>query len=305
MSQPLDRLTLLETFVRIADRGSISAAARDIGLSQASVSRQLKALEERLAVQLMHRTTHDLTLTPAGSSVLQEARILTADWQALCERTGAARQEVKGPLNVVAPVALGQSLLVEIAVSFQRRYPGVSFAWQLQDETIRVSEEGCDLWIRVGPVQDDSLIVHDLALVERIVVAHADFEGATLSEQRGSIPFVALEPFEGSRIHITGPDGQSRKLTPDIRFSTNNIFAAYRATLNGIGAMILPRWFVADDLLQGRLIELWPGWNAPELTVHAAYLPSRYQPKRLRAFVEAVKDGMLASPGFTPAGKAA
>ena len=305
MSQPIDRLTLLETFVRIADRGSISAAARDIGLSQASASRQLKALEERLGVQLMHRTTHDLTLTPAGSSVLQEARLLTADWQALCERTGAAQSEVSGPINVVAPVALGQKLLVELAVAFQRRFPGVTFTWQLQDEPIRVSEVGCDLWIKVGPVRDDSLIVHGLAMVERIVVAHKDFEGIALSEQKDSVPFVALEPFEGSRIHVTGPDGKSKKLSPDTRFTTNNIFAAHQAALAGIGAIVLPRWFVADDLLHGRLVELWPGWNAPELTVNAAYLPSRYQPKRLRAFVDAVKEGVLASPGFKPVRKAA
>jgi len=80
MSKPLDRLTLLETFARISDRGSISAAARDLGLSQASASRQLKELEDRLGAQLIRRTTHSIALTPAGQALLRDARELIAGW---------------------------------------------------------------------------------------------------------------------------------------------------------------------------------------------------------------------------------
>ena len=96
MSKNLDRLTLLSTFARIAERGSISAAARDIGLSQASASRQLQALEEQLGVQLVQRTTHALSLTEAGRDCLADARALIDAWDALQERHAAEAGALAG-----------------------------------------------------------------------------------------------------------------------------------------------------------------------------------------------------------------
>lgn len=305
MSQPLDRLTLLETFARIADRGSISAAARDLGLSQASASRQLKALEDRLGIQLVRRTTHDLSLTSSGAAVLQDARILLADWTSLSERHGAGTKTVKGPLSLVAPVALGQRALVDIAVGFQHRYPEVTMTWQLQDEPIRVAETGCDCWIKVGPVTDETLIVRKLAWVDRLVIAHPDFATKDAPGESTATPFVALDPFDGARISLTGRNGQSVTVAPTVRFSTNNVFAVHRAALAGIGAAVLPRWFVEDDLASGRLIDLWPTWRAPELIIHAAYLPSRHLPERLRLFLDAVTTGLQAVPGLLPVSRAA
>ena len=102
MTKSLDRLVLLETFVRIAERGSISAAARDLGLSQPSASRQLSELEGRLGAQLIRRTTHNLALTPAGQDLLVEARQMLEGWDALVERHGRGPDDIKGRLKIVA-----------------------------------------------------------------------------------------------------------------------------------------------------------------------------------------------------------
>ncbi|MEL7374635.1 MAG: LysR family transcriptional regulator [Pseudomonadota bacterium] len=160
MSKPLDRLTLLETFVRIAEAGSISAAARDLGLSQPSASRQLSELETRLQTQLAHRTTHTLSLTSAGRELLTDARALIRQWLSLEERHISSAADLRGPIKVVAPVALGQTALTQIAASFQQRHPGVQVEWLLDDAPIRFSEIGCDCWIRVGPVPGDKPVGH-------------------------------------------------------------------------------------------------------------------------------------------------
>ena len=103
-------MTLLATFLRIAERGSISAAARDLGLSQASASRQLADLEQRLGVPLIRRNTHSLALTEQGESCLADARSLLAGWEALTDRVAEDQTQLRGPLRIIAPVALASAL---------------------------------------------------------------------------------------------------------------------------------------------------------------------------------------------------
>lgn len=295
MSKPLDRLTLLETFVRISERGSISAAARDLGLSQASASRQLKELEDRLGVQLVRRTTHALAVTLAGQELLKDARGLLAEWSVLEERHGGGGDIAKGPLKIVAPVALGQRHLVDLALDFQLRHPQVSLSWQLQDEPIRFAEIGCDCWIKIGPVPDETLVVRPLGRVARSLVASpllAGRDGLAGPADAEALPFVALEPFEGGRIALTDEGGAVHELRPPVQFATNNIFALHRAALKGAGAVVLPRWFIAEDLAAGRLIDLLPQWRAASYAVNVAYLPARHQPKRLSLFLQALTKGL-------------
>ena len=303
MSKPLDRLTLLETFARIAARGSISAAARDLGLSQASASRQLKDLEDRFGAQLVRRTTHSLSLTSAGQDLLRDARELTASWEALEDKHGGADQDVKGALNVVAPVALGQLYLADIVLRFQLAHRGVSIGWHLIDETIRFAEVGCDCWIKVGPVPDDTLIVRELGQVERLVVAAPGLAGRDqlgAPDKVAELPCAALQPFDGGNIDLSGTSGDTFVMRPEVCISTNNIFALHRAALMGVGFAVLPRWFVEEDLEAGRLIDLLPDWRAATLTVYAAFLPSRYQPKRLLVFLQHLADEFGAIPGILP-----
>lgn len=304
MSKPLDRLTLLETFARIAERGSITAAARDLGLSQASASRHLKELEDRLEAQLIRRTTHALSLTPAGQDLLRDARALISGWDVLAERHGSAGGEAKGRLRIVAPVALGQLHLADIAVRFQLAHKRVAIVWELDDEPIRFAETGCDCWIRVGPVPDDTLIVRRLGGVERLVVAAPGLAAPgdiQSPDDLSGLPCAALDPFEGGRITLSAHDGGQARISPDVSFSTNNIFALHRAALLGAGFAVMPRWFVEADLGAGRLVDLLPAWRAPRLTVSAAFLPARHQPKRLTAFLDFLSAELGAIPGLQAA----
>ncbi len=291
MSKSLDRLTLLETFIRIAERGSISAAARDLGLSQASASRQLAALEDRLGIELIIRTTHSLALTSAGKICLEKAREQLASWSLLVETFADEAHVMRGPIRVVAPVALGQKLLADTAASFQARFPDVHIDWILEDENIKFSELGCDLWIKVGPVPDDTLIVKPVKSVKRIIVASQRLlaNGAPHSpETLARLPFAALSPFEGGHIPLTGRAGAKKALKPSVAFTTNNIFAIRRSILSGQTAAVMPEWLVRDDLVSGALVNALPDWRAPELEINIAYAPANRQTARLKRFVEEI-----------------
>lgn len=301
MSKPLDRLALLETFVRIAERGTISAAARDLGMSQGSASRQLKDLEDRLGVQLIRRTTHSLALTEAGHDVLADARQMITSWEALEEQHAPDGEDLRGSLRIVAPVALGQLHLADIAIAFQAANPNVSVNWLLQDEPIRFAEVGCDCWIKIGPVPDDTLIVRCLGRVERLIVGAPDV-AARLERQAPeaveSLPFVTLTPFDGAKIGLIGPRDRQAHLAVRSTLSTNNIMSLKRAAVSGLGAAVLPRWFVSDELDAGSLVDVLPGWRAAKLDVNLAYLPARRQPQRLTAFIETLEARFRDIPGM-------
>ncbi|MEO0996935.1 MAG: LysR family transcriptional regulator [Pseudomonadota bacterium] len=293
MSKPLDRVTLLETFVRIADTGSISAAARDLGLSQPSASRQLAELEGRLKTQLMRRNTHSLALTDAGSDLLADARQLLDSWEALEEKHLADGDRIQGKLKVVAPIALGQLHLAQIAWRFQLQNPGVTLTWELDDRPIRFAEVGCDCWVKIGPVPDENLVVRSLGTVERLLVATAAFVEQhghpTTPEQAEALPLVALEPFEGGRIPLLRAGTPAVPVKPATRLRTNNIVALKEATLMGLGMAVMPRWFVAGELADGTLLDLLPEWRASPLDINVAYLPGRYQTRRLRCFLDTLQ----------------
>lgn len=301
MAKSLDRLTLLSTFVRIAERGSISAAARDLGMAQASASRQLAELEQRLGVQLIQRTTHHLALTEAGRGALAEARALIIGWDALEEQYREDEVELSGGLKIVAPVALGQIYLVEAGLEFQRSNPLVSFTWLLDDSPIKFAEIGCDLWIKIGRPSDETLVLKELANVERLVVAAPSLLGSKKNVSPGDlaeVPCAALGPFEAGAIPLTHVAGDTLQLNARVSVATNNIFCAHKAALMGIGFAVMPRWFVDGDLADGSLVDVLPDWRAPSLTITASYLPARRQTRRLRAVLKHLHHTVCAIPGL-------
>ena len=302
MSKSLDRLSLLQTFVRIADAGNISAAARSMGLSQPSVSRQLAELETRFKAQLMRRTTHALSLTEAGAELLADARQILDEWEALEEKYLDDENTLRGKLKIVVPIALGQLYLLDAVLQFQQQHPAISVSWQLEDHTIRFAEVGCDCWVKIGPVPDDSLMVEPLGQVERIMVAvpqllkaHGEFKSPKDLER---LPCVALEPFEGGQIPLANFKGKSVTIRPAARMMTNNIFALRKATLAGVGISVMPRWLIEEDLQSQKLVDLLPQWRAPKLTIHVASLPGRYRPRRLQSFLAVLRAAVREIPGI-------
>ena len=289
MSTRFDRLALLATFVRIAERGSLSAAARDLGMSQPSVSRQLAALEALLGTTLVNRTTHALALTPDGADVLADARRMLGEWEGLTERL-SDDAELRGTLRVVAPVALGQRHLVGAALAFARDHPAISIEWRLTDRAIRFAEEGCDVWIRVGPVPDDTLVVREIARVERLVVATSDLAARYEGEPLERWPWLALGPFEGARITLSGENGTERAFMVEPRFVTDNILALLEAARAGLGAAILPRWLAADELETGLLVDAVPELRAARLPIHLALASGTHRPARVERFAEIVEE---------------
>jgi DNA-binding transcriptional LysR family regulator len=242
-----------------------------------------------------------MALTDSGLELLNDAKDLVSQWERLEEKYLSTKDEVRGRLKVVAPVALGQTFLARIACQFQMTYPGVTLSWELQDEPIRFSEVGCDCWIKIGTVPDDTLLVRPIGHVERLLVVSP----ALISQMKFNtpdelkqIPLVALHPFEGQKIPLRSKNNDVFEFISDVAMSTNNIFSLKQAAVLGMGAAVLPRWFIETELQAGTLVDVLPQWRAPTLTINIAYLPNRYQPNRLRLFMEMVQSEIQKMPGI-------
>lgn len=289
MSTRFDRLALLETFVRIAERQSLSGAARDLGTSQPSVSRQLAALESRLDVVLLRRTTHHVTLTPDGLALLPDARRMIGEWEAIEDRH-SENDELKGTIRVIAPVALGQSLFIRAAAKFMKEHPSITIDWRLRDDTIRFAEEGCDCWLKIGPVPDDTLVVRELAQVERLVVGTPDFMARRVGSDLESLHWLTLGPFEGNRIELFDSGGMPTTFSVTPKMASDNIFAVYEAAKQGIGIAIMPHWFVASDLKRGTLTDVAPSLRAARLPINLALASGTKRPARVEHFCAAIQE---------------
>lgn len=289
MSTRFDRLALLETFVRIAERQSLSGAARDLDTSQPSISRQLAALESRLGVVLVRRTTHDVTLTPDGLALLADARRMLGEWEAIEDRH-SEDDALKGTIRVIAPVALGQSLFIKAAAQFMKDHPNIMIDWRLRDDAIRFAEEGCDCWLKIGPVPDDTLVVRELARVERLVIGTPDLLAEHSGTDLQTMPWLTLGPFEGNRIELFDGGETPKTFTVTPKMASDNIFAIYEAAMQGVGIAIMPRWFVESDLEDGKLTDVAPDLRAARLPVNLAIASGTKRPARVEKFCRAVQN---------------
>lgn len=291
-----DRIELMQTFVRIVEAGSLSAAALQLGTTQPTVSRRLQALERSLGVRLIQRSTHSMKLSVDGERCYERAKALVANWEALASDLRGVREEPEGVLRVVAPHAFGQERLVEPLAEYLQRCPRVTVEWLLHDDSAIQDfiAAGIDCTIQVGEVAESSLVAVRLADVPRIVVAApALMEGRPTPREPAelvSLPWIALRTYYRNEVALRHADSGALQRFPIApRMSTDSLYALRSATLRGVGVSIGSAWVLADDLAAGRLVRLVPQWEAPPLPVNLVYPHARFYPARLRYFVEMMR----------------
>ncbi|KYG02032.1 LysR family transcriptional regulator, partial [Sorangium cellulosum] len=290
----MDRVALLQTFVRIVEAGSLSAAAAQLGTTQPTVSRRLQALERSLGLPLLQRSTHTMKLTEDGERCFERAKALLASLDALESDLRGDRDQPDGTLRVVVPHAFGQHQLVKPLADYLRRYPRVSVEWLLRDGPPSFIADGIDCAILVGAVADPAVVAIRLAEVPRIVAAAPSVLGRVAPPNHPSaladLPWLSLRTYYRDTIALTHASGGERiELAIRPRMSTDSLYALRSAALMGLGVCVSSSWLVADDLAARRLLHLAPAWQADPLPVYLAYPQARFYPARLRRFIEAMR----------------
>jgi len=293
----------MRTFIRIVESGSLSAAARQLDTTQATVSRRLQSLETLLGVRLLFRTTHAMKLTDDGERCYHHARRVIDSWLALEDEVGQAEDEPVGILRVRAPHAFGQEQLLPPLMQFLTRYPQLSIEWKLNDRSVDFLSDDIDCAIRVGAEVDPATVSVLLAEVPRSVVASpallAQFTMPAHPDDLSALPWVALSTFYHQHIELfKRGEKEPTRVAISPRLSTDSLYVARNTALMGLGIAAVSSWTVEEDIREGRLVHLLPDWQPAPLPVHLVYPWSRYYPARLRRFLEMMREIMPQMAGM-------
>ncbi len=289
----MDRFRSMETFVRVARSGSFTVAANQLGLSRALVSRHVGMLEDRLGVRLLHRTTRSLNLTDEGRSYLAFCEQLFRDIEGQERALVESPAEPSGTLRLAAPKSFGALHLADAIIAFARAQPKVHVQLILENVSFRPTDfgkRGFDLVLQFSPARNASLSETPVAPMEWVVCAAPSVlirEGrpGTPSDlarfpcllHESALPNDRIWRFEGPRgsvaVKVTGS------------FSSNSALALRKAVIAGLGAALLPRYVVADDLASGNLVPLFPRYHVAARPLIAVYPRTPETPLKVKAFI--------------------
>jgi DNA-binding transcriptional LysR family regulator len=287
----LDTETPMGLFQLVATRGSLSAAARELGISTSAVSKRLARLERHLGVRLLHRTTRRLSLTDEGDLYLQGAARILADIDDLEHRVGNRRVTPQGLLRVNAPFGFGRRHVAPGLLEFARRYPDVQVQLDLSDRPLPLVEEGYDVGIRVGSPGDTALVARRLAGNHRAVCAAPAYlarRGVPRTPRDLALHDCLILRQDGADYALWRFSSAGRTETVRVRGSlaSNDGEVVRDWAIAGHGLMLRSWWDVADVVARGELVTVLDGYRTPEANVYAVYPIPRNLPAKVRLLVE-------------------
>ena len=287
----MDRFSEIRAFVTVAEQGSFAAAADRLDLSRAMVTKLVSALETRLGVRLMHRTTRRLSLTEAGETYLAQAGSLLAELEDLDALLSQGASKASGRLRVTAPVSFGMRFLGSAIAGFQRQHPQVEVELSLNDRKVDLVEEGFDLAIRVSNLADSSLIARPLAKVRDRLCAAPDYllrRGVPQhpDELAGHDCLLYTLTSQPTQWEYQAPDGSSGRVKVKGGLRANNGDILTNAAIQGMGIIRQPEFLLQQALADGRLQVILPDYQWLCLDVSAVYPVRRHVPGKVRVFVD-------------------
>lgn len=287
----------LDAFVRVIDRGSFTAAAHDLGVRQATVSRWIAALEDEVGARLLDRTTRAVRVTEVGARFEARARDVLAAWSAALDEVRDTGR-LTGRLRVNVPVVFGRRVLAGPIRAFAADHPNLALEVRYDDRYIDLVEEGVDVAIRVGRRVDVDYRARTLATTARRIVASPAWvqqHGAPAHPR--ALDGAPAVNHAGRPGPVTWPlrhGGDTAEVRLQCAVVTNHSGAALDLVEDGHGVALLADWLVDDAIRAGRLVQLLPTWTAPDAPVQALFGSARYVPRAARAFADAVADALRA-----------
>ena len=288
----MNHVSRVSIFLEVVRHKSFSGAARTLGVTGPAISKQVQSLEDQLGVRLLHRTTRSVTLTEQGAVYAERARKAIEDLQDAERYVQNLREQPTGLIRVNVPSSFGSRYLSNPIAEFARTYPDVTVEVDYDDRHVDVISEGYDVAVRIGALEDSSLIARKIADCPIYPLA-----SPSLLETLGPINFpeelngapgiIFTQHGNFAEWQFTGPDGDAGSVRLARKFSSNSGEGMITACHHGLGIALLPVFFCADEIEKGSLIRLLPNYKTtPERGIYAMFPESRYISTKVRLFVE-------------------
>lgn len=286
-------------FRRVVETGSFTAAAAALAVSKAAVSKYVTRLEAALGTRLLQRTTRRLALTEAGAAYYARVAAALGELDSAHEELAALSAEPRGHLRVSAPGYLGALHLAPLLGPFLKAHPAITLDLDLSNRLVDLVQERFDVALRISAHADSSLVARAIAPCPMVVCATPDYlrrrgtprEPADLAEHECLIYGLSRSPLEWrfrrrARRGAAGGAGRWTSVTVRGALRCNDDTALKQWLLEGLGIRQFPRFFVERELRQGRVVELLPGWESPQLTISAVFATRQHLAPKVRAFVD-------------------
>ncbi|UWQ85582.1 LysR family transcriptional regulator [Leisingera caerulea] len=290
----------IRLFLMIAEKGSLVAAGRELGLSATTVSERLAALEAHYGVVLFNRTTRSISLTEAGRTLVEGARQVLGEVDDLDARIRHGAQTLSGPVRVSAPVDLGRSILSDVVAGFAAEHPAISVELSLSDGYVDIVGEGFDIALRFGAVTDSTLRIRSLGEFQRIVCAAPSYIAAHGAPQApGDLAQHNCLVMRFGRtldnVWRFGSGKAQQAVTVRGNKTVNDGWLVRQWALAGQGIILKSELDVAGDLKAGRLVALLQDYLPPPNPLQMMFPPGRAQPRRVRVLAEAISAALPVS----------
>ena len=297
----MDRFEDLQTFVAVVETGSFTAAADRLNTAKSAVSRRIAALEGRLGVQLMRRTTRSISLTDTGQSFYRHSARILADLEEAESAVVQEHGELRGTLKVALPMSFGLRHMSGPIADFCRRHPRVHFDLDLNDRRIDLIEEGIDVAIRIGHLADSSLMARKLFEVRSVVCGSPTYFAehgtpATPEELKEHPCLVYGNLADPSKWVCVDRDKQRHEVSVNVAMTATSGDILCAAAADGLGITRQPTFIAGDTISHGQLVPILTDYDWPVIPAYALYPPTRHLSYRVREFIDFIADRFSGTP---------
>ena len=285
----MDRLHLMTVFVAVAEEESFAAGARRLGMSPPAVTRAISALEDRLGVKLLNRTTRYVRVTDAGSRYLDDCRRIIQDTDEADEAAAGINAEPRGHLAVTAPVMFGRLFVIPGIVDYLKRYPDMEVSAVFLDRVVNLLEEGFDVGIRIGELPDSSMRAIRVGQVKRVLCASPGYlaeNGIPNSPSELINHKIVVSSTVLPTVDWKFAQAITVRVKPRLTVTSND--AAIEAVKNGMGITRLLSYQIESYRASGQLKTLLTEFEPPPLPIHVIHREGRYASAKVRTFVDLI-----------------
>ena len=304
MRDPVDKLNAMAIFVRVVERGSFSAVAREMQTSQPTISKVLKALETRLGGKLITRSTRQLCLTDEGLRYYNECRRILSAVDAAEHSFQSGRERIAGHLRIGSSVSFGRLQIAPRLAQFLERHPDVEIDLQLSDQNQDLVSEGLDVTFRIGELNDSGLIARRIGTTHRVTVAAPAYlkkygQPHSPAELNGH-NCLQFNLLNSQNLWVFEKNNQRHDVRIKGNAQSNNSEAIREMVLAGMGIALSPVWLFSEDLQAGRVTAILQDYTAQSLPMHAVSPANRRQSARVKAFVDYMSQALASAPELKP-----
>lgn len=280
-------------FIAVIDAGSFTLAADRLNIPKANLSRKISRLEQQLGVTLLERTTRSQHITEAGSHYLVHCRRISQEIELADASISQILTEVKGQLRIGVSVGMGHEIIKPVLGQFMRQHPEINLQLNLLNSRVDLIDEGYDLVIRIGELEDSRLIAKRLGKVGRKIYAGSGYmkqHGEIKSiEQLSQANFLLMSSIQNNeRLLLTSKHKQHEfRVIP--RMLVDDFLILKQMIVEGLGVAIIPDYMCEQELVSGKLIQVLPNWGMPDVDVYALYPKHRLNVPKVKAFLDFIQ----------------